>query len=107
MDDTELLLYPEVREVLHGRDANDQPRPKYQRASRLIPRRLRTFFNFFSVPPRSANRRALSRAISASNPCLTSDVFSTIPESREAFFRRSSSMFNVVRICTNMHYLCI
>lgn len=64
-------------------------------------------FNFFSVPAKSARRRALSRAMSASNPSFTSDVFSSTPESRAAFFNKSSSMFKVVRICINMHHLCI
>ena len=30
-----------------------------------------------------------------------------MPESWDAFFKSSSSMFNVVRICINMHQLCI
>src|SRR5688572_13401931 len=49
-----------------------------------------------SVPPSSARRRALSRAINASRPSLTKDAFSVMPVRRAAFRMRSSSMFRLV-----------
>lgn len=62
----------------------------------------------FSVPPKSANRFALSRAISASKPNLTSDVFSSTPVSFIAFFKSSESMLSVVLdICISMPILGI
>ena len=57
----------------------------------------------FSLPPSEASRFPLSIAINASNPAFTRDVFSVIPESSEALFSRSSSMFKVVLICISMH----
>ena len=74
-------------------------------AFRLLLRGGRT--RFLSVPPRSARRRALSRAISASRPIRTRAVFSAIPVRREAFPISASSIFSVVLICMNMHYSCI
>jgi hypothetical protein len=61
----------------------------------------------FSVPPRSASLLLLSRAMSASNPSLTKEVFSFMPVSSEALLRISSSMFSVVLICISMHQPCI
>src|SRR5213594_1186861 len=108
MDDKEPLPRRGEHEVYHRHDEDDSPTLKCQRASRSIPgRRLRIFFNFFSVPPKAANRRALSRAMSASRPSFTSEVFSCIPESRAAFLKSRSSMFSVVRIWLNMHHSCI
>src|SRR6266849_374149 len=108
MDDTELLLRRGGHEVHHRHNEDDSPKRMYQRASRRIPvRLLRIFLSFFSVPPKSASRRALSRAISASSPSFTSEVFSSTPESRAAFLNKSSSMFKVVRICINMYHSCI
>ena len=60
-----------------------------------------------SVPPSFARRLLLSRAIKASNPCLTKAVFSLIPVNWDAFLRMSSSMFKVVLICIYMHHLGI
>jgi len=57
----------------------------------------------FSVPPSVASLFPLSMAINASNPAFTRDVFSVIPESSDALFSRSSSMFKVVLICISMH----
>jgi hypothetical protein len=67
-------------------------------------RRRRIAFNCNSLPPRSANRRAEARAISASSPSRTNSVFSATPVRRVARFTNSSSMFNVVRICLSMHH---
>jgi len=47
--------------------------------------RLGIFLNFFSVPPSIARRLLLSRAINASRPSFTNDVFSLMPVKREAF----------------------
>ena len=68
---------------------------------------LGTALRDFSEPPSSASLLELSRAINASSPNLTSDVFSFIPVSFDAFLKMSSSMFNVVLICLNMHDRCI
>ncbi len=68
---------------------------------------LRTGLREFSEPPSSASLLALSRAIKASRPNLTKDVFSLTPVSLDAFLIMSSSMFNVVLICINMHHMCI
>jgi hypothetical protein len=56
----------------------------------------------FSVPPRSARRRALSRAMRASRPRRIREVFSLTPVRREARWRRESSTFSVVLICIKM-----
>jgi len=69
--------------------------------------RLRIGRRSFSVPPSLARRLLLSRAIRASSPRRTSAVFSLRPVKRDAFSKISSSMFSVVLICINMHYLCI
>lgn len=70
--------------------------------------RLRlTGLRFLSVPPRAANRRALSREIKASRPSRTREVFSFTPVSLAALRKRPSSMFSVVLICISMHVLCI
>src|ERR1700722_14340043 len=50
------------------------------------------------VPPKAANLRPISRAISASRPARMRAVFSLIPVRRPASSRRLSSMFNVVLI---------
>jgi hypothetical protein len=60
-----------------------------------------------SLPPSAAKRRALSRAMRASKPALTTAVFSAMPLSRVASRSRVSSIFSVVLICINMHYRCI
>ena len=57
----------------------------------------------FSLPPRAASRRALSRAINACSPCRTREVFSSTPVSRAACRINSSSMWMVVLICMSMH----
>jgi hypothetical protein len=60
-----------------------------------------------SVPPSLANRLPLSRAINASRPSRTREVFSLTPVSRDALSSISSSMFIVVLMCItyvwNMH----
>ena len=61
----------------------------------------------FSVPPSLASRLLLSRAIKASKPSRTKEVFSLTPVSRDAFSNILSSMLSVVLICINMHYVCI
>ncbi len=61
----------------------------------------------FSVPPSFASLLLLSRAISASNPSRTKEVFSLTPVKYDALFSISSSMFNVVLICIDMPYLYI
>lgn len=73
------------------------PKPQAGGRRRRIGRRR------FSLPPSSASRLALSRAISASSPNRTSEVFSRTPVRWAARLRSVSSMFNVVRICTKMH----
>ena len=73
----------------------------------LPERRLRTGRRSLSLPPSSARRRALSRAISASSPRRTSEVFSSMPVRLEARRSRRSSIFSVVLICINMHHLSI
>ena len=50
----------------------------------------------FSVPPNTANRRALSRAISASIPIRTNAVFSVTPVSSVAFRINASFICKVV-----------
>jgi len=62
---------------------------------------------FFSVPPRSARRRAPSRAMSAASPIRTKAVFSVTPVSRAASSINFASMFSVVLICINMYLQCI
>ena len=59
--------------------------------------------SLFSVPPSLASRMLLSRAIKASKPSRTKEVFSLTPVSREAFSNILSSMLSVVLICINMH----
>jgi hypothetical protein len=49
----------------------------------------------------------LSRAIKASKPSRTKEVFSLTPVSRDAFSNILSSMLSVVLICINVHYICI
>src|SRR5208337_909076 len=78
----------------------------YENHATLVGRLLGIGDSFLSVPPRSANRLALSFAISASRPSLTSAVFSEMPVSLLASLRRPLSMLSVVRICTNMHRGC-
>jgi hypothetical protein len=68
--------------------------------------RLRMERRPFSVPPSLAKRLLLSRAIRASSPRRTSAVFSLTPVKREALCNISSSMFKVVLMHINMHYLC-
>ena len=61
----------------------------------------------FSDPLRRASRRAVSLEMSASRPSRTKEVFSCTPVNLAAFCNRWSSMFNVVRIRTNMYYFYI
>ena len=63
--------------------------------------RLGIVCNSFSVPPSFARRLLLSRAIKASRPSRTNEVFSLIPVKRDAFSKILSSMFIVVIICFN------
>src|SRR5271157_4113213 len=76
----------------------------YENHATLVGRLLGIGDSFFSVPPRSANRLALSFAISASKPILTSAVFSEMPVSLLAFLRRALSILSVVLICINMYH---
>jgi len=69
-------------------------------------RRRRGARRDFCVPPSAARRSALARAIKASMPACKRAVFSLIPVNRRARSRRSSSRFNVVRICLRMHEGC-
>src|SRR5208283_1464937 len=78
----------------------------YENHATLVGRLLGIGDSFFSVPPRSANRLALSFAISASRPILTSAVFSEMPVSLLASLRRPLSILSVVLICINMHHEC-
>ena len=59
--------------------------------------------SLFSVAPRAARRAALSRAIKASSPILTNEVFSRTPVSSEARDSAASSMLSVVLIHISMH----
>jgi hypothetical protein len=79
----------------------------YQGHALLPCRLLGTGSKAGSEAPSSARRRALSVAISASSPFRTREVFSVTPVSFAALFNRSSSIFNVVLICTMMYSLCI
>jgi hypothetical protein len=72
-----------------------------------LDRRLGMGRSSLSVPPNFARRLLLSLAMRASSPSFTKEVFSLIPVICDAFFRILSSMFNVVLICINMHYLYI
>jgi len=72
-----------------------------------LERRRRTDRRAFSVPPRSARRRALSLAMRASSPRRTREVFSLTPVSWDARWRRESSIFSVVLICITMPQKCI
>src|SRR5208283_960355 len=78
----------------------------YENHATLVGRLLGIGDSFFSVPPRSANRLALSFAISASKPILIGAVFSETPVSLLASLRRSLSILSVVLICINMHHVC-
>ncbi len=78
----------------------------YENHATLVGRLLGIGDSFFSVPPRSANRLALSFAISASRPILTSAVFSEMPVSLPASFKRPLSILSVVLICINMYRGC-
>ena len=55
------------------------------------------------MPPNAARRRALSSAISASNPRRTNAAFSVVPVSLAALSSKESSIFNVVFICITLH----
>lgn len=81
----------------------DPDRGVNQDHAAFLARRRRTSDRLFSVPPSSARRRALSRAIRDSSPRRTRAVFSSTPASLAALCSRASSMFNVVLICMNMH----
>src|SRR5208337_3000495 len=78
----------------------------YENHATLVGRLLGIGDSFFSVPPRSANRLALSFAISASRPILTSAVFSEMPVSLLASLSRPPSILSVVLMCINMHHGC-
>ena len=69
--------------------------------------RLGTALRLFSVPPSFASRLLLSRAIKASRPSRTKDVFSLMPVNRDAFSNILSSMLSVVLICISMNEMCI
>ena len=90
------MLHPNRRINQHGHEP-----------LRARVRRRRTRRSLGSLPPKAANRLALSLAIKASSPARTTAVFSAIPLSRAASLKRASSIFKVVLICINMHHLCI
>lgn len=102
----------------HHPRAGETPKLTYQpkpfHASLVL--RCRGVTNCCSVPPSLANLLALSRAINASRPSLTSEVPSLIPVSSAAFSTKSSSMFSVVlmpcalrceRICASVCSICM
>ena len=60
--------------------------------------------NCFSVPPNVASLLLLSRAINASKPSLTKDVFSVTPVNFEALLSNWSSIFKVVRMTSTFEY---
>ena len=63
--------------------------------------------SFFSVPPNLASLLLLSRAMMASKPSLTKEVFSLTPVNWDASSISLSSIIMVVLICMNMHKKCI
>ena len=67
--------------------------------------RRRGVSNCFSVPPSLASLLLLSRAINASRPSLTKEVFSLIPVSLDAFSINSSSMIKVVLMARSLQYM--
>src|SRR4030043_1214128 len=112
MGGIQLLRHAIISEGLHFRDAGETPIRRYQQEPFYFSAILRRgiIFSPFSVPPSFASLLLLSTAMSASNPSLTSVVFSLIPVSFETFLIRLSSMFKVVLIlpsetcvCINMH----
>src|SRR4030042_5177756 len=114
MGGIQLLRHTIFSEGLYFLDAGETPIRRYQQEPFYFSAILRRgiIFNSFSVPPSFASLLLLSIAINASNPSLTSVVFSLIPVSFETFLIRLSSMFKVVLIspsalliCINMHDL--
>src|SRR4030067_977925 len=112
MGGIQLLRHATIPEGLHFHDAGETPIRMYQQEPFYFSAILRRgiIFNPFSVPPSFASLLLLSIAMSASNPSLTSVVFSLMPVSFETFLIRLSSMFKVVlilpsemTICINMH----
>ena len=84
----------------------DPDRRVHQNHAALPDRRRGIDLSLFSVPPSSARRRALSRAIKASSPRCMSAVFPLTPVSFAARSKSAASMFSVVLICMNMHRKC-
>jgi hypothetical protein len=70
-------------------------------------RRRRGVFNLGSVPPSRANRRALSRSISALSASRTRLDFSFTPVKAWAFATSSSSKEMVVRMARFCHQLML
>src|SRR4030042_6174261 len=84
----------------HLQYGDETPIRRYRREPFYFSAILRRgiIFSSFSVPPSLASLLPLSNAINASNPSLTSVVFSLMPVSFETFLIRLSSMFKVVLI---------
>src|SRR4030043_905891 len=105
MGGLQLLRHAIISEGLHFRDPGWTPIRRYQQEPFYFSAILRRgiIFSFFSVPPSFASLLLLSIAINASNPSLTSVVFSLMPVSFETFLIRLSSMFKVVLILTLLY----
>src|SRR4030066_2435977 len=115
MDGIHLPHHSIISQGPHFHHGGETPIRRYQQEPFYFSAILRRgiIFSFFSVPPSFASLLLLSIAINASNPSLTSVVFSLMPVSFETFSIRLSSMFKVVLIlpsrifiCINMHHLC-
>src|SRR4030042_1140122 len=100
MGGIQLLRHAIISEGLHFRDAGETPIRRCQQEPSYFSAILRRgiISSFFSVPPSFASLLLLSMAINASNPSLTSVVFSFMPVNLETFLIRLSSMFKVVLI---------
>ena len=87
--------------------AGDRSRQRCRLEHHAAERRRRIGRSLRCLPPNLARRRALSNEMRASRPRQTSEVFSVIPVSCLALFRRSSSILRIVLICISMHHVCI
>src|SRR4030066_1698904 len=107
MDGTQLPHRPIISQGPPRHYGGETPRRKYQREPFYFSAILRRgiIFSSFSVPPSFASLLLLSMAINASNPSLTSVVFSLMPVSFETFLIRLSSMFKVVLISASFFYM--
>ncbi len=103
----QVIVEKRLEACTSGPQMFDPDRGVYQDHAAFLERRRRIGSRLFSVPPSSARRRALSRAIRASSPSRTRAVFSSTPASLAALRSSVSSIFSVVLICMNMHQVSI